>query len=135
MNVFLLTPGSIYFAYRLEIRCKGFSKNSGRLKHLFLRAMRLPITISFFKHRQTDYCLSNPLPWQLFILKCRDLAMCIAILTNHHSLLIHLFLHSLHPFIYQVFIKGHQTVNDSFGCNFNDTVGDGLHKRMVMTGQ
>ena len=69
MNVFLLTPGSIYFAIRLEIRCKGLAKNYGRLKHLFLRAMRLPVPISFFEHRQTEYCLSNQLPWQLFILK------------------------------------------------------------------
>ncbi len=51
-----------------------------------------------------------------------------------HLLIIKFLPHRLHPFIYQVFIVGHQAVNHAFWCKFNNAAGNGLHKLVIVRG-
>ena len=59
-------------------------------------------------------------------------ARCAALYLCQRFAGVHLFAELFHPSVFEVFIEGHQPVDDTVGCQLDDAVGDRLKEGMVM---
>ena len=91
----------------------------------------LPVLITVYSDKSFDFIIKTP-PASIQLLEAAKIQK--GSKPKESDLTVHVFFQPLHSFISQVFIKFHQPVDNAVGSQFYYTVGNSLHKSMVMTG-